>query len=208
MSKQEFELHPLTVKLHKTRVYPYKDPSKPRAADFYDSEVNINWADCDRPQPDESETFANNPQWIKDHDRRDYRNRRIEQILKYVCVRNKDEPFDLYIERAYCDAHVALKAHGKGHYGNDYPTLLDRWVFRFVKGFKLLSRLKGTKWDPYDEQMLTKLVREECEILSKQNEVFVDPYEKCRKVKRAWEPVEPDNYPPSAANKPKIVFDD
>ncbi|KAG0618187.1 hypothetical protein M758_4G044900 [Ceratodon purpureus] len=200
MSQREDELHPLTIKLHKTRVYPYVDPSKPRAADFYESEVDIDWTDCDRPQPDDTETFANNPQWLKDHDRRDYRNRRIEQILKDVCVRNKDEPFDIYIERAYCDAHVALKKHGKGEYGNDYPTLLDRWVYRFVKGMKLISRLTGKKWIPADELMLTKLVREECEILTKQDEVFVDPHDKTRKVKRAWEPVKPDNYPPSSSS--------
>ena len=94
---------------------------------------------------------------------------------------------------------MALNAHGKGHYGNDYPTLLDRWVFRFVKGFKLISRLTGKEWVPANELMLTKLVREECEILTKQDEVFVDPYDKTRKVKRAWEPVPPDNYPPSAS---------
>jgi hypothetical protein len=116
--------------------------------------------------------------------------------LKDVCICNKDEPFDIYIERAYCDAHVALKKHGKDEYGNDYPTLLDRWVFRFIKGFKLISRLTRKKWIPFNELMLTKLVREECEILTKQDEVFVDLYDKTRKVKRAWETIKPNNYLP------------
>lgn len=194
MSQREDELHPLSEKLFNSRDPVYKHPSKPRTADFYDSEVAIDWSKCDRPQPDDTETFANNPQWIRDHDRRDYRNRRIQQILQDVCVRNRDEPFDVFIERAYCQAQATLSAHGKGEHGNDYPTLLDRWVYRFVLGFKFISRLSGKKWDPADEKMLTKLIREECEILSKKDEMFSDPHEVCRKVKRAWEPVQEDLY--------------
>jgi hypothetical protein len=61
MSVREDKLHPLTIKLHYTKEYPYIDPSKQRAVDFYESEVDIDWTNCDRPQPNDIETFANNP---------------------------------------------------------------------------------------------------------------------------------------------------
>lgn len=129
------------------------------------------------------EIFVNNFQWFKDYDCCDYCNCCIEQILKYVCVWNKDELFDIYIEWVYCDVYVVFKVYGKGEYGNDYFILLDCWVFCFVKGFKLFFRFNGKKWDFYDERMLMKFVREECEIFSKQDEVFVDFYDEVRKVK-------------------------
>ena len=106
----------------------------------------------------------------------------------------------MFIERAYSNANLALKSHPDKATTADDKELLDRWILRFVRGFKLISRRMGKGWAQEDEHMLYKLVREECEILSEQDRVFVDPYNKTRKVKRAWEKVPEDNYPTTQPN--------
>lgn len=200
MSQRKDILAPFTEKLHKSRDDPFRARPLGRTADFYDSEVDIDWSKCDIPQPCNTDSFAQNPLFIKDHDRRDYRHNRILQILSQVIQINKDEEFDLFIERAYSNANLALKSHPDKATTADDKELLDRWILRFVRGFKLISRRMGKGWAQEDEHMLYKLVREECEILSEQDRVFVDPYNKTRKVKRAWEKVPEDNYPTTQPN--------
>lgn len=196
MSNRKDKLHPFTETLYRAKPAGLIVRKMERTADFVEKEVENDWSKCDNaPRPSKSDSFADNPDWIHDHDRRDYRHRRIQEILGDLIHKMPDENFDLFLERCYSTANLALNANNKAIIGDDQKELVDRWVVRFVKGFKLLSRKTGVGWSIEEENVLFKLVREECDILTKQDIVFVDSRKSVRKVKRAWERVEDDSHP-------------
>ncbi len=189
MSKWTHELHPMTVKLHKTQPEIYKGRKLDRKPDFYDEEVALDFSQCDN----DPGTFADNPDWLFDVDRADYRQRRIQQILCNIFKKDPNEKFGLFLERVYSVANMALKDNTLlAKVGNDCETLEDRWNSRFVQGCKLLTGQMGIGWGQEWESLLAKLVREECDILSQKDLVFVDSDKKERKSKRAWTKVEED----------------
>jgi len=138
------------------------------------------------PRPTRVDSIIANPNWMFDEERNKYRHASIEKLLDDVIDRKLDEDFDSFLERSYSTANVALNANGKAIVGDECEELVDRWVMRFVKGFKLLSRKTGVGFGPEEENLLFKLVREECDILTKQDIVFVTSRQSVRDVKRPW----------------------
>lgn len=133
--------------------------------------------------------------WIMSKERMEYRHSKIIGILDGIVHRLPKESFDEYLERCYSTANLALNKANKAITGDECEDLGDRWVTRFVKGFRLMSRLTGMGWNTEEEELLFKLVREECDMLTKQDIQFIDSRSSVRREKRPWERVMDDSHP-------------
>ena len=152
--------------------------------------------DYDALEPDGPSSFAANAprvaresdaEWIMSKDRMEYRHKRIIEILDEMIHRLPKESFDAFLERAYSTANLALNRANKAITGDECPDLTDRWVMRFVMGFRLISKSAGVGWKVEEEALLFKLIREECDMLTKQDVQFAESRSSVRKKKRAWE---------------------
>lgn len=133
--------------------------------------------------------------WIMSKERMEYRHSKIIEILDGMVHRLPKENFDVYLERCYSTANLALNKANKAITGDECEDVGDRWVTRFVIGFRLLSRLTGVGWKSEEEALLFKLVREECDMLTKQDVQFIESRSSVRTEKRPWERVFDDSHP-------------
>lgn len=152
--------------------------------------------DFEALEPDGPDSHADNAprvqresdsNWIMSKDRMEYRHKKIHEILDDMVHRLPKETFDAFLERCYSTANLALNRANKAITGDECADMTDRWVMRFVMGFRLISRSTGVGWKTEEEQLLFKLIREECDMLTKQDIQFTDSRSSVRKSKRAWE---------------------
>lgn len=164
-----------------------------RTKQFEEIEPEGPWSHADNAPRVQREASDSN--WIMSKDRMEYRHRKIIEILDDMIHRLPKESFDNFLERAYSTANLALNRANKAITGDECADMGDRWVMRFVRGFRLISRSTGVGWKTEEEALLFKLVREECDMLTKQDIQFTDSRSSVRKTKRAWEREIDDSHP-------------
>lgn len=180
MSNRKNKLNPFTETLYSQKPAGLVARRMERTADFEPEEPQGAMSACVTAPHIKAD-------WMNDPERRKYRHKKIEECIDELIHKMPEESFDGYLERCFSTANLALNHANKATVGDEFPNLVDRWVCRFVKGLKLLSRKTGVGWTVQEETNLFNLIREECDILSAQDVQFVEDRTSVRTTKRSWE---------------------
>jgi len=112
---------------------------------------------------------------IKLCDRRSYRQQRLCQWLESECARRYGEDFASYLQRSYTLAYNYLRNVNRIHYGDEYPHLLDKFVYQLFTGSRMRQLKIGMLRDVETEELLLQFLREECKELVQEKALAIDP---------------------------------
>ncbi|KAG0567112.1 hypothetical protein KC19_7G111000 [Ceratodon purpureus] len=105
--------------------------------------------------------------FVKEGDLKNYRQCRLQKWLEHLVNRLPYEGFGPFIRRCYKTADHELKENNdnKECCGDQFPHILDRYVWRLWSGTKYNIAKHGVNVDANEELLLLQFLREECNEL-------------------------------------------
>lgn len=114
---------------------------------------------------------------VKVEERKTYRQRAIQEWLSQFLERAPKECFGHYIGRVHAVAsrELSFEAPKKSTVGDEFPHALDKFVWRILQGGRLVMLKHGVTIDQRVEMENLAMLREECEELFNDMQIYPDP---------------------------------